>query len=439
MASSLVRFLLSSIADRGRTFLGNLSHAPIDQLCQDLVSERGEASGTAIAREITDRYRELTPAQRLRFFEALLGARWLADPEVVFQLAAKYRASPGPAELSRLFTAVEPRRQELFRRINLSPRGTETIVNMRRDLLALLAEHPQFEPINADLMHLLASWFNRGFLEMRRIDWRTPALILEKLILYEAVHEIRGWPDLRRRLASDRRCFAFFHPALADEPLIFVEVALTHGIAASIQPLIDVHSEPFDIAKADTAVFYSINNCLDGLRNISFGAFLIKQVVQELENEGLRLRNFVTLSPVPRFRDWLAQQTSTFPEIEPLSRLKGPALAKALAEIAHGDPRREVLRRACALCLTARRENGRAIDPVAAFHLNNGASVERINWAGDTSEKGLQQSFGLMVNYAYRPQRIERNHEQYVKQGRVAVSDEVRKLLEAPQPNGHGR
>jgi len=436
MASNLVQRVLSSIADRGRTFLGSLSLSPIDQLCQDLVSERGEASGTAIAREITDRYGALTAAQRLRFFEGLLSRTWLADPEAVLTLAQKYHVSPGPAELSRLFVAAEPRRQELFRRINISPRGTETIVNMRRDLIALLGEHPKLEPINADLVHLLASWFNRGFLELRRIDWRTPALILEKLIAHEAVHEIHGWTDLRRRLGSDRRCFAFFHPALPDEPLIFVEVALTHGIATAIQPLIDVHIEPRDIANADTAVFYSINNCLDGLPNISFGAFLIKQVVQELEVEGLRLKNFVTLSPVPRFREWLAQQDSLPPEVEQLLRLNERALAKTLTEMTAADPRRDALLRACALCLTGRRQNGRATDSVAAFHLNNGASIERINWLGDVSEKGLHQSFGLMVNYAYRPPRIERNHEQYVKQGRVAVSRDVGKLLEEPKVNG---
>jgi malonyl-CoA decarboxylase len=305
----------------------------------------------------------------------------------------------------------------------------------------MLDLNPQWDPVVADLERLLIAWFNRGFLELRRIDWRTPALILEKLITHEAVHEIRGWPELRRRLESDRRCFAFFHPALPDEPLIFVEVALTHGVATAIQPLIDVNVEPREVTKADTAVFYSINNCLDGLRNISFGAFLIKQVVQELETEGLRLKNFVTLSPVPRFREWLSQQDPPLPGLEGMLRVSGLALAKTLSEMKPTDLRRDVLRRACALCLTSRGHNGRATDPVAAFHLSNGASVERIDWMGDTSEKGVQQSFGLMVNYAYRPQRIERNHEQYVKQGRVAVSDEVRALLETtklepPKPNG---
>lgn len=436
VATDLVRRVLSSIADRGRTFLGSLSRQSIDQLCVDLVSERGEASGTAIAREITDRYRELNPAQRLQFFERLLERPWLADPELVLQLAQKYQATGGAAELARLFRAAEPRRQELFRRINISPRGTETIVNMRRDLLAMMPEHPQLEPINADLVHLLASWFNRGFLELRRIDWRTPALILEKLIERETVHEIHGWADLRRRLASDRRCFAFFHPALPDEPLIFVEVALTQGIATAIQPLIDVKLEPGDALKADTAVFYSINNCLEGLRSISFGAFLIKQVVQELETEGLRLRNFVTLSPIPGFRAWLNQRNPPPAGWEQLPTLPAQSLADKISAMTESDPRRQALQRACAAYLTARRADGRAIDPVASFHLNNGASVERIDWMGDVSEKGWTQSFGLMVNYSYRPQRIERNHELYVKQGRVAVSDEVRKLLEEPKSSG---
>ncbi len=324
VATDLVRRVLSSIADRGRTFLGGLSRQSLDQLCVDLVSERGEASGTAIAREITDRYRELNAVQRLQFFEHLLERPWLADPAAILQLAQKYSESPRAAELARLFGAAEPRRQELFRRINISPRGTETIVNMRRDLLSMLHDHPRLEPINADLVHLLASWFNRGFLELRRIDWRTPALILEKLIERETVHEIHGWADLRRRLAGDRRCFAFFHPALPDEPLIFVEVALTHGIATAIQPLIDVAIPPDGAVKPDTAVFYSINNCLEGLRSISFGAFLIKQVVQELQSEDLPLKNFVTLSPIPGFRAWLAQQKPPLADWEAMRGIERP-------------------------------------------------------------------------------------------------------------------
>jgi malonyl-CoA decarboxylase len=417
-STNLVRWLVDSIADRGRSFLGSLSRAPIEKLCQDLVSERGEASGTAIAHEITSRYRGLTSQERLRFFEGLLSDLWLADPDEILRLSRQYHAHPGAAELSKLSLAAEPRRQELFRRINTGPRGTEAIVEMRKDLLALLPKHRKLDPINADLIHLLSSWFNRGFLELRQVDWRTPAIVLEKLIDHEAVHEIRGWPDLRRRLERDRRCFAFFHPALPDEPLIFVEVALTRGMAPSIQPLIDITSEPGNPVEADTAVFYSINNCLEGLRNISFGAFLIKQVVHELQSGVPNVKNFVTLSPIPGFRDWLVAQEQPLPDAKNLQ----------------GAARTELVRR-CAGYLTDRRVDGRALDPVAAFHLNNGASIERINWMGDVSDKGMHQSFGLLVNYAYRPGRIERNHEQYVKGGRFAMSDEVRALLEAPAKN----
>ena len=405
-SGNLVRWLVDSLADRGRSFLGSVSRAPIERLCLDLVSERGEASGTAIAHEITSRYYKLNGADRLRFFVSLLTDSWLADPDEILRLAREYHAHPGAAELARLFPAAEPRRQELFRRINTSPRGTEAIVEMRKDLLALLPKHRNLSPINADLVHLLSSWFNRGFLELKRIDWRTPAIVLEKLIAHESVHEIRGWPDLRRRLERDRRCFAFFHPALPDEPLIFVEVALTRGMAPAIQPLIDLASPPADPTGADTAVFYSINNCLEGLRNISFGAFLIKQVVHELQTDVPAVKNFVTLSPIPGFRDWLASQKDRASEAK------------------------EPLLRACARYLAARRPDGRAFDPVAAFHLSNGASIERINWMGDSSDKGMRQSFGLLVNYAYRPARIERNHEQYAKGGRVAMSDDVRALLE---------
>jgi malonyl-CoA decarboxylase len=425
--SSFMRWVLDSIADRGLSVLGGLTRGPIESLCQVLVSERGEASGTAIAREIATRYREATPAQRLRFFDYLLGEQWLADPKEVFKLAKSYFERPTATALARLFPVAEPKRQELFRRINMGPGGTETIVSMRKDLLALLPEHPRFEAINADLVHLLSSWFNRGFLELRRIDWKTPALILEKLIAYEAVHEIRGWPDLRRRLQQDRRCFAFFHPALPDEPLIFVEVALTRGMARSIQPLIDIDSRPADPEKADTAVFYSISNCLEGLRGISFGAFLLKQVIHELEEEDLHLRNFVTLSPIPGFRKWLAANRGMLPPGVSFEAIVQAAQGESAAASDHIP---DLMLRCCARYLTEARPDGRALDPVASFHLSNGASIERINWKADVSEKGIAQSFGLMVNYAYRPSRIERNHEQYVKQGRFARSEQVQGLLE---------
>src|SRR5215471_7622895 len=282
---SLFRWILNSIADRGLSFREGLGQSSIRALCQELVSERGEASGTAIAREVAMRYAALSSGDRLKFFEGLLQPAWLADPEEILRLAKEYHSKPGAPELTRLVRVSEPKRQELFRRINMGPHGTETVVNMRRDLLALLPDHPHLEPINSDMVHLLASWFNRGFLELRRIDWRTPANVLEKLIRYEAVHKIEGWPDLRRRLQRDRRCFAFFHPALPEEPLIFVQVALCQGLAGNIEPLLRIGASSDDFAKADTAVFYSISTCQPGLRGISFGNFLIKQVVEELHAE----------------------------------------------------------------------------------------------------------------------------------------------------------
>lgn len=417
---NLLKWILDSIADRTMSFRAGLSHAPIKRLCRELIAETSEASGTAIARAVAERYAELSAEEQLKFFQSLLEPEWLADPKEVLRLATEYHAQPSAAQLTKLFRVVEPKRQELFRRINMGPHGTETIVKMRRDLLALMPDHAGLEPLNADLMHLLASWFNRGFLELRRIDWRTPALVLEKLIQYEAVHEIHGWTDLRRRLQDDRRCFAFFHPALPDEPLIFVQVALTSGMAGAIQPLLDVKAAPADLHSVDTAVFYSISNCLDGLRNISFGAFLLKQVIheletQELESDGLKVRNFVTLSPIPGFHAWLAKEK--------------PGMAGSVNPASMSPAQRESLTALCARYLTTALPSGRAADPVAHFHLSNGASIERINWMGDSSPKGLRQSFGLMVNYSYKPARIERNHEHYVKDRQFAMSDAVSLLL----------
>jgi malonyl-CoA decarboxylase len=301
--------LLYSIADAGRELLrrGPGESAPakaILPLCHALLGSRGEASGTALALEVTEAYRALAPAERLRFFRALR-EEFDVDGERIVATAEAYRDRRDLESYLALASAVEPPRQELIRRINMAPRGTETIVGMRADLLQALDSHPELKAVDADLRHLLASWFNRGFLLLERIDWNTPAAILEKLIEYEAVHAMEGWDDLRRRLAEDRRCFAFFHPALPGEPLIFVEVALMRGIATAIQPLLDRKAPVADPAEADTAVFYSISTCQEGLRGISFGNFLIKQVVLELAKEIPSLRRFVTLSPIPRFRRWL--------------------------------------------------------------------------------------------------------------------------------------
>lgn len=425
--------LLSSIADAGLVLLRRTPNAPasaIIPLCHDLLSSRGEASGTALAREVGDAYRALSPSERLDFFLALK-AEFDVDEQEILARAEAYRAHRDFETHQALMKAVEPPRQELFRRINMAPHGTETIVAMRADLLGHLDSHPELRAVDADLRHLLASWFNRGFLVLERIDWNTPAAILEKLIEYEAVHAMDGWDDLRRRLAEDRRCFAFFHPALPGEPLIFVEVALLRGIARAIQPLLDSRAPIADTSEADTAVFYSISNCQAGLRGISFGNFLIKQVVLELTRELPTLKTFVTLSPIPRLRRWLTEQaaqdaTLTEEERDAIERLKDDSW---LDDEATAESMRAPLKRLTArYFLSARDRDGRPLDPVARFHLGNGARLERINWLGDRSPKGLRESAGLLVNYLYDPKTIERHHEAYVKSGKVIASPEVTKL-----------
>jgi malonyl-CoA decarboxylase len=324
-----------------------------------------------------------------------------------------YRRESSPANLVRLQQAVEPPRQELFRRWNMAPAGTAVLVGMRRRLLATLDAHPERAGIDADLLHLFRSWFNRGFLVLQRIEWRTPAVVLERLIQYEAVHQIQGWRDLRRRLEADRRCYAFFHPALPDEPLIFIEAALTRGMAAQVQPLIDPESPVGDAARADCAIFYSITNCQEGLRGVSFGNVLIKQVVEDLGREFPRLRTFATLSPIPGFRTWLAS-------VDPRWNGFDPASAPL--------PARRELTGACARYLLHAKRDLEPLDPVARFHLANGARLERLNWLGDTAPSGLERSFGLMANYVYRLADVDKNHEAYAASFRVMASTEIERL-----------
>ncbi len=417
-----------SIADRGREILARRRGAAavhgIESLCRDLLSERGEASGAALAREIVRAYDAMDQARRLEFFR-LLAERFSPDAEAVLQAADAYRAGQEPEALLALARAVEPPRQELVRRINMAPRGTSAIVAMRRDLLGFLPRHPELLAVDADFQHLLHSWFNRGFLVLRRIDWNTPAAILEKLFEYEAVHEIQGWDDMRRRLAEDRRCFAFFHPALPDEPLIFVEVALLDGLATAIRPLLDVASPPRPASRASTALFYSINNCQEGLRGISFGYFLIKQVVDDLLAAHPHLKTFATLSPVPGFRAWLESLEDGPLDRVRLDRLSEPGWHR---DEAFAESVREPILKLCARYLTKEKQDREPLDPVARFHLGNGARIEQINWLADTSPKGMAQAAGLMVNYVYRPKQIEKNHEAYVYRGTVAAAPAVRAL-----------
>jgi malonyl-CoA decarboxylase len=433
-----VRTMLGLIADLGRKHLPRRSPgAPLETAiarCRDLLAGEGEASGVALAREIIELYQQLPGSARPAFFERL-AREFGPDDEAVAAAARDFIARRGPDAYARLAAAVEPPAQELFRRLNMAPGATGAIVRMRQHLLGLVDDRPHLRPLEGDLRHLLNSWFNRGFLEFERIDWRTPAAVLEKLIEYEAVHEIAGWSDLRRRLDTDRRCFAFFHPALPNEPLIFLEVALTRGLPAAIRPLLD--SPPSAGPRPDTAVFYSISNCQPGLVGISFGNFLIKQVVDAISADVSGITTFATLSPVPGFRRWLAASLDD-PRASWLSsseRSLLSALQWTPAELSQPAVT-EVLLRLCARYLVEEKRGGHAVDPVARFHLGNGASIERINTAADLSDKGLRQSAGLMVNYLYRTDDIVANHEAYVREGRIATSASVRRLLGRPRKRG---
>jgi malonyl-CoA decarboxylase len=403
-------------------------------LCHLLLSERGEVSGARRAAEALTAYESLDGAALDVFFDRLVD-EFSPDPTRVERAARAYTAEPSQANLVRLQTEVEPPRQELFRRFNMAPGATAVLVNMRENVLETLAAHPERRGLDADLEHLFRSWFNRGFLILQRIDWRTPALILERLIEYEAVHQIQGWRDLRRRLADDRRCYAFFHPAMPDEPLIFIEVALTRGLAAHVQPLLNPDERVVDPSDADCATFYSITNCQKGLQGVSFGNFLIKQVAEDLGREFPRLKTFATLSPIPGFTRWIESCGDTAARAQ-----IPPNLASLVQRAERGDPLdldaigAELRRATCALCayyLLHAKRGHEPLDPVARFHVANGARLERLNWMGDTSPRGVEQSLGLMVNYVYRLGDVERNHEAYAKQYRIAASGEFQRLVKS--------
>ena len=437
MNVSFFQELLNSIAERGRSLLEGSSTAAsgsaLTELARGLLSGRGEASGVALAGEILSAYARADETEKLEFFRFLLDGL-TPEPEEVATAARAYLENATHATLSDLESAVESPRQEFFRRLNLAPGATVCIVAMRADLIALLPDAPELRQVDSDLMHLLGSWFNRGFLVLRRIDWSTSASILEKIIEYEAVHEIRGWDDLRRRLdPADRRCFGFFHPSLVDEPLIFVEVALTAEVPASIQDLLAAQvAQDSEIPAPSTAVFYSISNCQEGLRGISFGNFLIKQVAEDLAKEMPSLKTFVTLSPAPRFAAWLVRSKS-----EDGGQLDAEtvALLEDSSWAAHGEYQEHLksvlMPLAAEYFMVAKTGNGSPVDPVARFHLGNGARLEQINWLGDKSARGLRQSHGIMVNYLYDLNDIEKNHEAYVNKGKIAASKAVRSLVKS--------
>ena len=445
MNTSFFGEMLQTISDRGRALIdrsrtrrgtGLQRSESLADLCEELLSGRGEASGAALAREILIRYAELTTGPRIAFFEAL-ASRFGADRAQIDKAIEVWRANPSDIDTLDLHRATEPRRQELFRRLNLAPGGTQSLVSMREQLLDAMVRRDDLAGVDADFVHLFSSWFNRGFLVLRRITWSTPANILEKIIQYEAVHEISDWKDLRQRIdAPDRRCYAFFHPALLDEPLIFVEVALTREIAGAIPPILAPGGERLSPEKATTAIFYSISNCQRGLAGVSFGSFLIKQVVGDISRELPRLSTFVTLSPVPGFASWLKRERK-----REGSALIGEEDNQAFAPLDqdgwHADPevadrlKEPLLKAAATYFFAARTRSGASVDPVARFHLGNGARLERINWLADPSPKGLKQSHGVMVNYLYDLNDIEKNHEAYAGSRAIITSNAVKRLAPA--------
>ena len=422
-----IRDMMSGIVERGRAMIDlrrgvERGAAGAVELCERLLGAIGEASGTAVAAEVLARYAALVPEERRGFLDAL-ASRFGPDETRLRAALDAYTADPGEGTALALHHASEPRRQELLRRLNLAPGGTAALVAMREDVLALLPEAAGLRGLDADFRHLFSSWFNRGFLEARRIDWQTPAAILERIIRYEAVHAIHDWDDLRRRIdPPDRRLYAFFHPALLGEPLIFVEVALTADMPDAIGPILAADRAPLDPAKARVATFYSISNCQEGLRGISFGSFLIKQVAADLTGELPGIESFVTLSPLPGFRRWVERDaTLTAAERKAVEALEGASTDAVGAARPLVEPLlRDYL-------LEAKNARGRPRDPVARFHLGNGARLERLNWMADRSDKGLAQSFGAMVNYRYALADIERNHEAYANEARIVTGPALRR------------
>ena len=411
--------------------------------CHRLLSVRAEANSPAIAQNIIAELDELTEAEQDALFDAL-AHEFSPDPQAVLAAAQTYAATPTASAFAALSVVAEPARQELFRRLNRAPGGTAALVRLRRQLLRRLGKNSAWQSVEADLLHLLSSWFNPGFLEMRRVDWNSPAHLLEQIIQHEAVHAIDGWEDLRRRLQPDRRCFAFFHAQLANVPLIFVEVALVPAMPDAIAPLIDKNSEITAPKQFRVAAFYSISNCEPGLRGVSLGNFLIKRVAEELKRELPQLKTFCTLSPIPGFMNWLTRIDTelAYEGLKPGTRKR---LVEALAELrkaTNGDlptlsrdatlksldkgAREALLALASAYLI---HESPRAGgDPVARFHLDNGAKLERVNALANLSSQGLKQSAGLMVNYLYDLDRVEQSHEDFVN-GTVTHARGVASLI----------
>jgi malonyl-CoA decarboxylase len=404
-----------------------------------------EVEGGKRAKRVADWYAK-APVEYKRECWLLMSEHFMADPEIAKKAQAKYAAAIGTAEEAvaevRLRKSTVSPRRRLLQRFSVFPEGIQFLVNMRAEILPSLKSDKRLLALDAEMEYMFSTWFDVGFLELRRISWDSPASLIEKLIKYEAVHDIKSWADVKNRLDSDRRCYGFFHPRMPNEPLIFVEVALLHDIASSILPLLDESADAEDLNKSTTAIFYSISNTQAGLRGVSFGDSLIKNVVETLKMEFPKLKTFATLSPIPGFKAWLSKNAATM--LEQLDEKELTKLGKAVgfqpptaehfmfaldkvSELDAESPIAQVLQSCAAHYLGREMNDGEPVDPVARFHLGNGARIERLNWAGDPSAKGLKQSYGLMVNYLYDLKRLDK-HRNMLAQGKIPVSGDIEAL-----------
>jgi malonyl-CoA decarboxylase len=420
---------LGGLVARQRDRFSKNGAPDMEELLDRLMGNTGEVSAIVAARELLDMYKGLDDEGKKNLF-LNIEQNFNATPATVKLAYDTFDTEPSSKNLNRLYRAAEPRRVELLRRLNQTPGATHDLVAMRKDLLGLLREYPQLAAVDENFMHLFRSWFSRGFLLLQTIDWSTSAAILNRIIRYEAVHEIKDWNDLRRRVDQpNRRCFAFFHPALTDEPLIFVEVALSSEIPGSIDSILNDNVEGnVDPGKFTTATFYSISNCQPGLKNISFGNFLIKQVVQELKADFPSIKQFVTLSPIPGFKRWLDADADTQEDNTELLDLKAELRSLEITADNLAD-HEELIRKLMLNYLLLAKRGKYPLDPVARFHLGNGAQVHQVHGSADLSDKGLGQSYGAMVNYLYDLRYIERNHEQYVTEGKIEFNDKLKAAL----------
>jgi malonyl-CoA decarboxylase len=429
--TNIIEDLLSRVSDIGNTILVNsdtdAKKLSLSEKCQALLSNVGEATGLARSRDILEDYKRLDKAEQLLFFQQIY-ADFGVNEDLLRQTINEWLKHPEKIETRKIHTISEPRSQELIRRLNLAYGGTAALVKMREDLLEHTKTDASLVALDKDFQHLFTSWFNNGFLRLERISWSTPATILEKIIAYEAVHEIQGWDELRLRVAAhDRRLYAFFHPSLSDEPLIFVEVALTGDMPSNISSILSGDRQTLDPHLATTAVFYSISNCQTGLRGISFGNFLIKQVVEELKRELPDLNRFVTMSPVPGLRRWVDSKPTLTANLQSVVNELTP-LVKKPDDIFIEKNRTGLYQLAAHYLLEAKHNKGGPYDPVSKFHLGNGARLEQINLWADESKRGFAGSWGIMVNYEYDLGSIEINHEHFVREGVISTSPTVKRL-----------